>query len=67
MSINTKQGKISGDKVSTGSKCFFADWCVLMDGRLSQIKPLFSNGPVSPIEPFFHAKPLSPENLPCSV
>jgi hypothetical protein len=31
-----------------------------MDGRLSQIKPLFSNGPVSPIEPFFHAKPLSP-------
>ena len=25
MSINTKQGKISGDKVSTGNKCFIAD------------------------------------------
>jgi hypothetical protein len=25
MSINTKQGKISGDKVSTGNKCFITD------------------------------------------
>jgi hypothetical protein len=25
MSINTKQGTISGDKISTGNKCFIAD------------------------------------------
>ena len=25
MSINTKQGKISGDKIATGNKCFITD------------------------------------------